>query len=152
MRNEFLGYGVAVLLFGGVILWADEAPGAVLVTFFGLSVALLAVMLANLRRRRTVLLVGERPGDPELALVEAFSNAGYGVCRCYGPSNRPCPVLRGMPCPAWSDRPTAAIILRHEGETGPLPPCGSALLVPSVEVHEEPSGVVVETLDRALRR
>jgi len=152
MRREFLGYGVAVLVFGGAILWAADASGAVVVTFFVLSAALLAVMLTTVRRRAMVLLVGEQPEAPELALIEAFGNAGYGVCRCYGPSNRPCPALRGLPCPAWTDRPAAAVILRHEGETGPIPPCGSALLVPSVQTREEPGRVVVERLDRALGR
>jgi hypothetical protein len=152
MRRGFLGYGAAVLVFAAVILWAADAPGAVALTFFALSAALLAAMLATIERRRTVLLVGERPGAPELALIEAFGAAGYGVCRCYGPSNRPCPALRGLACPAWSDRPTAAVILRREGEIGAVPPCGSALLVPSVEVHGEPSRVVVKTLDRALGR
>jgi hypothetical protein len=152
MRNEYLGYGAAVLLFGGVVLWVDEAPAAVVITFFGLSVALIAVMLASLPTRPKVLLVGERPGDPAVELIEAFGKAGYGLCRCYGPSNRPCPVLLGMACPAWSDRPAAAIIMQGEGEGKPLPPCGSALMVPSMVVQEEPARAVVRALDRMLGR
>jgi hypothetical protein len=150
MRSEFLGYGAAVLLFGGVVLWAGDATWPVILTFFGLGVGLLVLLWASARRAPRVLLVGERADAPARDLVEALGDAGYDCCRCAGPRNRPCPVLFGGSCPAAADRPVAAVILRHPDDTGPLPPCGQALLVPAIAA-EEGSTVSAEVSGRNAR-
>ncbi len=148
--SDFLGYGVAVLLFGGVVLWAGDASVPIVITFLGLGVGLLFLMLVSVRRAPRVLLVGERQDAPALTVVEALADAGYECCRCSGPENRPCPVLLGERCPAASHRPVAAVILRHPDDAGPLPPCGQALLVPTVTV-EEGSPIAPEVVGRNAR-
>jgi hypothetical protein len=133
-RSEFTLYLGAFALFAGVVLWAEGAPAAVLGVFGVLFLVLLVAFVWQVGRARRVLVVGSP--SPELGRLDATLEAlGYEVRRCAGPSNRPCPVFEGHPCP-MSDRPVAAIVFREPGETGRYAPCGAAFAVPEVIVEE----------------
>jgi hypothetical protein len=133
MRAEFLLYGAVVAVFGGVVLWATDAPGEIWVATAIAAGVLLLVLATMAESRRRMLVVGETADERPVAL--AFEAAGYEVWECAGPAEGPCPALSGKPCP-MHDRPTAAVIVRHEGEVGALPPCGTALRVPALAVEE----------------
>jgi len=133
-RSEFTLYLGAMALFAGVVLWAQEAPPAVLAVFGGMFLALVAVFVWRVARPRRVLVVGSPSSD--LGRLDATLEAlGYEVRRCAGPGNRPCPVFQGHPCP-MTDRPVAAIVFRDEGEVGRYAPCGAAFGIPEVIVEE----------------
>jgi hypothetical protein len=131
---EFVLYLGVFVLFGAVLLWADKATWPVVAAFGGLTAILLVALVWQATRRRTVLLVGE-PSDRVDRIGRALEEAGYEVCSCAGPGNRPCPVLLGRDCPI-SDRPLAALISRSVGDLAPPAPCGPALGVPAVVIQE----------------
>lgn len=133
--NEWLAYGAAILLFGAVVLWADEAEWPVIAVFAALAAALLLIM-AFPRRTPRVVVVGERTEIPVSPLRGTLGEAGFDVCTCAGPVGRPCPVTLGRACSIGERRPVAAVIFRRPDETGPLPPCSRALFVPSLSVEE----------------
>lgn len=138
MRRDYLLYGSAIVLFGGVVLWASEAPWQVTAIALALAAALLLVAAATLRPAPTVLVVGEREDEDLTALRETIRREGFRLERCPGPGDGPCPVLHGRPCPAHGE-PVAAVVVHHPGETGPLPPCGEAFRIPELVVEEESS-------------
>jgi len=133
-RSELTLYLGAFALFAGVVLWAQGAPPAVLVTFGVLFVLLLAVAAIQATHVRRVLVVGS-PSSRLGILDLNLEGLGYDVCRCAGPANRPCPVFQGRPCPL-SDRLVAAIVVRDPDETGRYAPCGYAFRIPEVIVEE----------------
>lgn len=132
MRRDTLLYGGAFVLFGGVVLWAAEAPPAVIGVAIALGAALLLVAAVTLRPAPMLLLVGRSATalEPVRRLVR-----GYRVRPCAGPSDGPCPVLLGRPCPAGPE-PIAALVVRSAGERGPLAPCGRALRIPEIVIEE----------------
>jgi hypothetical protein len=133
-RTEFGLYLAVVVAFGGVVMWAEDATAPVAILFV-VSACAVAIALALLgRRRRTVLLVGESSEGVE-RIGRALERAGFDPCRCAGPANRPCPVLRGGVCPI-PERPIAALIYRPETGTARYAPCGPSLRVPAVVVEE----------------
>lgn len=134
MKGEFLLYLGTFALFAAVLLWADEADLALIIVAGGLFAAILGFAAWQIRRSQRVLVVGSVSAQTQ-QLEEAVERAGYEVCWCAGPSNRPCPVFRGEPCPLH-DRPAAAIVFRAEGERGRYAPCGEALRVPEIVVEE----------------
>jgi hypothetical protein len=136
-RTELVLYLAVFVLFGALLLWVEEATVAVAVFFAAFAVALFIVVALVVTRRRAVLVVGQ--GSEVETIDRALERAGYDVCSCAGPANRPCPVLSGRSCPI-ADRPLAALIYRPADETARYAPCGSALRVPAVIV-EERSGV-----------
>jgi hypothetical protein len=150
---DLILYVAVFVLFGSVLLWVQSAGWPLLI--FGAFAALLVVALAGLgTRRRTVLVVGE-PSANVRSIDRALEDAGYEVCSCAGPANRPCPVLQGRHCPL-GDRPVAALVY-HPGLHGRYAPCGSDLHVPVVVVEDrldeqpEPVGGVAQVgLDRGV--
>ncbi|HZD16657.1 MAG TPA: hypothetical protein VE669_00800 [Actinomycetota bacterium] len=147
-RSELVLYLATFVLFGAVLLWADEATWPVVVLFGVLAVLLLATFAWRTARVPRVLVVGMDSEELE-ELDDALEFAGYDVCTCAGPANRPCPVFQGQPCPI-AERPVAALIYRPAGSTGRYAPCGRALRVPSmiVEQHLEDEPAVVGTTAR----
>jgi hypothetical protein len=131
--TDLLMYVAVFVLFGAVLLWVESA-GWPLVTFGAFAAALLVVLVLLGARRRTVLLVGERSNQLE-TIERALERAGYEVCSCAGPANRPCPVLQGRHCPL-AERPLAAIVYRPTDDGGRYAPCGPEFRVPSVIVEE----------------
>lgn len=136
MRREFLLYGSAVVLFGGVVLWAAQAPWQVTAVALAIAAVLLLAAAVALRPAPTVLVVGEREGEDLTALREAIGREGFRLEWCPGPDDGLCPVLAGKPCPAHGE-PVAAVVVHHPGETGPLPPCGEAFRIPELVVEED---------------
>ena len=133
-RGMVVLYLGTFILFGAVVLWAEQAAWP-LVPLFGAFAVLLVVASAwGDGRRRTVLVVGERSGDVE-SIDRALEGAGYVVCSCAGPGNRPCPVFQGRACPL-GERPLAAVIYHPAGERGRYAPCGRALRVRALIVEE----------------
>lgn len=133
-KGELVLYLGTFVLFGAVLLWADEATWPVVVLFGILAMLLIAAMAWRTARAPKVLVVGSASGEVE-ALDAALEYAGYEVCTCAGPANRPCPVFQGRDCPI-AERPVAALIYRPAGSTGRYAPCGRALRVPSVIVEQ----------------
>lgn len=133
-KGELVLYLGTFVLFGAVLLWADEATWPVVVLFGILATLLIAAMAWRAARAPRVLVVGSASREVE-ALDEALEYAGYEVCTCAGPANRPCPVFQGRDCPI-AERPVAALIYRPAGTTGRYAPCGRALRVPSVIVEQ----------------
>ena len=133
-RTELVLYVGVFALFGAVLLWLQDATLPITVLFGGAMLTLLAVLTWKVLHVPRVLVVGANSPDIE-RLDDALELAGYDVCRCAGPWNRPCPVFAGMPCPL-GERPTAAIVFRMQGETGRMAPCGAAFRVPEVLVDE----------------
>lgn len=146
MRRDFLVYGGAIMVFGGVVLWASRAPWEVAAVALAVAAALLLAATITLRPAPTVLLVGEREGEDLTALREAVRREGFRLERCPGPDDGLCPVLAGRPCPAHGE-PVAAVVVHHPGDTGPLPPCGEAFRIPELVV-EEGSDRELEVLGR----
>ena len=129
---DLLLYVAAFVLFGSVLLWVESAGWPLVI--FGAFAALLVVAIVALdARHRTVLVVGE-PSPSVSSIDHALEDAGYEVCSCAGPGNRPCPVLNGRRCPL-GERPIAALIY-HPGLGGRYAPCGSEFRIPSVIVEE----------------
>jgi hypothetical protein len=137
-RSELVLYLATFVLFGAVLLWADEATWPVVTLFGALAVLLLGAMGWRAARVPKVLVVGMDSEDLE-ELDEALEFAGYEVCTCAGPANRPCPVFEGRPCPL-GERPIAALIYRPEGATGRYAPCGRAFRIPAVIVEHRLEG------------
>lgn len=135
MRRDVLLYGSTIMLFGGVVLWASRAPWEVTAVALAVAATLLLAAAVALRPAPAVLLVGEREGEDLTALREAVRREGFRLERCPGPDDGLCPVLAGRPCPAHGE-PVAAVVVRHPGETGPLPPCGEAFHIPELVVEE----------------
>jgi xanthine/CO dehydrogenase XdhC/CoxF family maturation factor len=133
VRTEFLLYGAVIVVFGGVVLWATDAPAEIVVGSAIAAGVLLLGLAVLVDGRRRMLVVGET--DEGHPLATAFEAAGYEVWECAGPENGPCPVDAGKPCP-MHDRPGAAVIVRHEGGIRALAPCGKALHVPALAVEE----------------
>ena len=133
MRIDLLLYGAVFVLFGGVVLWATDAPSEIIVVSALAAAVLLLVLAALVDGRRRMLVVGETEEQRPIAL--AFEGAGYEVWECAGPENGSCPVEVGKPCP-MHDRPQAVVIVRHEGEIHALAPCAKALRVPALAVEE----------------
>ncbi len=146
MRRDVLLYGSAIVLFGGVVLWAAQAPWGVTAVALAIAGALLLAAAVSLRPAPTVLVVGEREGEDLTALRETLRREGFRLERCPGPADGPCPVLVGKPCPAHGE-PVAAVVVHHPGETGPLPPCGEAFRIPEL-VLEESSDRELEVVGR----
>jgi hypothetical protein len=136
MRRDLLLYGSAIVLFGGIVLWAAQAPWQVTAVALAVAGALLLAAAIALGPAPTVLVVGEREGEDLTPLRETIADAGFRLERCPGLWAGPCPVLAGKPCPAHGE-PVAAIVVRHPGETGPLPPCGEAFRIPELVVEED---------------
>ena len=133
-RTEFTLYLGVFALFAGVVLWAQGAPGVVLVVFGGAFLVLVGAFVWRAAREQRVLVVGDP--SPELGRLDlALEGLGYEVRRCAGPGNRPCPVFQGHACP-MTEQPVAAIVFRGAGEVGRYAPCGVAFGVPEVIVEE----------------
>lgn len=133
-RSELVLYLGTFVLFTGVLLWADEATLPIVLIAGGLLAVLVAVAAWQIRHVQRILVVGQASAQMD-RLEEAVERAGYEVCWCGGPSNRPCPVFRGKQCPL-AERPLAAIVYRAEGERARYAPCGAALRIPEVIVEE----------------
>lgn len=125
----------AVLLFGSVVLWASKATWPIWALLFGAGVVLLSLPVGAERRAPRVVVVGGMSDKPATELLEALTDAGFDLCGCAGPAVRPCPFETGRLCPL-GDHLSAAVIIRHADETGPLAPCTRALFVPSLAVEE----------------
>ncbi len=138
MKAEYLLYGAAIVVFGAVVLWAADAPGAAVVLALVVAGGLLAAAGLLVRPSPTVLLVGQRPGEDLGALEAALRRDGFQIQTCPGPENSACPATVGKPCPAHGG-PVAAVVLRHPDEAVGLAPCGQALRIPelAVEVSSE---------------
>jgi hypothetical protein len=134
---DLILYLAVFVLFGSVLLWVQSAEWP-LIAVGGFASLVLVGLAALGARRRLVLLVGERSGRVD-AIGAALEEAGYDVCSCAGPSNRPCPVLLGRRCPL-SERPIAAMMCHPDGE--PYAPCGMEFRVPSVIVEERLDGTL----------
>ena len=133
-QKEFTLYLGAIAVFAGVVLWAQGASPVVLTVFGGLFLVMLAALVWRVARPHRVLVVGS-PSPALGALDGTLEALGYEVRRCAGPSNRPCPVFQGHPCP-MTERPVAAIVFREVGEVGRYAPCGAAFSIPEVIVEE----------------
>lgn len=133
-RSELVLYSGTFVLFAGVLLWAGDATLPVVLIAGGLLVVLIGVAAWQVQRVPRVLVVGQRSAQVD-RLEDAVERAGYEVDRCGGPSNRPCPVFRGRPCPL-AERPLAAIVYRADGEHGRYAPCGAAFRIPEVIAEE----------------
>jgi hypothetical protein len=142
---DLILYLAVFVLFGSVLLWVQSADWPVIVFGGGAALVLLA-LAAVAGRRRPVLLVGEA-SERVTAIGAALQEEGYDVCSCAGPSNRPCPVLRGRPCPL-DERPMAAVICHEDGQL--YAPCGAEFWVPFVVVEDRLAGEP-ERLGNAVR-
>lgn len=134
MKRDELLYGGAIVLFGGVVLWATDAPWeatAIAAVTAGLLLFAAAVLV---RPAPDVLLVGEGAASLEV-LDRALRRDGFEVQMCPGPGNSACPVLAGRPCPAHGD-PVAAVVIRRLDDTSGLAPCGAAFHIPELAVEE----------------
>jgi hypothetical protein len=132
---DLILYLAVFVLFGSVLLWVQSADWPVIVFGGGAALVLLA-LAAVAGRRRPVLLVGEA-SERVTAIGAALQEEGYDVCSCAGPSNRPCPVLRGRPCPL-DERPMAAVICHEDGRL--YAPCGVEFRIPFVVAEERFEG------------
>lgn len=134
MRSSDLLFGLLALVggFGAVILAAPGgSPGGIGVAL-GFAVVMLAAMAWTMWHAPRVLVVGPAAGRRLHGMHDALDSAGFAVCSCPGPEARDCPAMRGLPCPV--DRhPLAAVISTSPAYTGPPPPCGEALSIPTVD-------------------
>lgn len=136
MRRDFLLYAGAIVIFGGVVLWATDASWEAIVVTAVVAVALLAVAALLARPGPRLLVVGER-ADEDLELLRSELRAdGFELETCPGPGSSACPVVSGRPCPAHGD-PVAAVVIRHPGEADALAPCGEAFRIPELAVEED---------------
>jgi len=92
MRREYLLYGAAVVLFGGVVLWATEAPWQAVALAAVAAAMLLVAGAVAVRPAPGLIVVGERSGERLEPLHRALGQAGFDVEVCPGPENSPCPV------------------------------------------------------------
>jgi len=136
VRRDFLLYGGATLLFGGVVLWATDASWEVVLVAGVIAIALLGVVALLARPAPRLLLVGERAEEDLRALHRELRDDGFFLETCPGPGNSACPVISGRPCPAHGD-PVAAVVIRHRGEVEALAPCGEAFKIPELAVEED---------------
>lgn len=136
MKRDYLLYGGVVVLFGGVVLWATDAPveATAIAAVVALAVLLAAAVLV--RPAPTILVVGERAGEDLEALHRELRRDGFDLEMCPGPENSACPVLSGRPCPAHGN-PVAAVVIRHGDETEALAPCGEAFKIAELAVEED---------------
>src|SRR3972149_10029388 len=128
-RDELGLYLATFVLFGAVLLLADEATWPLVVVFGALAVLLIGAMAWRTARVPTVLVVGSASEEVE-ALDEALEYAGYEVCTCAGPANRPCPVFQGRDCPL-AERPVAALIYPPVGSPARYAPRGAGAAPPA---------------------
>lgn len=167
MRRDYLLYGGAIVLFGGVVLWATEASWEGILLTALVALALLAVAALFARPGPRILVVGERSEEDLEPLHRELVADGFVLETCPGPGNSGCPVVSGRPCPAHG-LPVAAVVIRHPGDGDALAPCGEAFRIPELAVEEdsdlEPEfvgrygrvglergpGAVTEALDRLL--
>jgi hypothetical protein len=136
VRRDFLLYAGAIVIFGGVVLWATDASWEAIVVTAVVAAALLAVAALLARPGPRLLVVGER-ADEDLELLRTELRAdGFELETCPGPGSSACPVVSGRPCPAHGD-PVAAVVIRHPGEADALAPCGEAFRIPELAVEED---------------
>jgi len=133
MKREYLVYGAAIVVFGGVVLWATEAPWEAVAVAAGVAIGLLLAAGLIIKPSPTVLLVGSDGHQEQLS--EMLRSGGFEVEVCPGPEDSACPVLSGKPCPAHG-RPVAALVVRHPGDAQGLAPCGQAFRIPELAVEE----------------
>jgi hypothetical protein len=134
MKREYLVYGAAIVVFGGVVLWATEAPWEAVAVAAGIAIGLLLAAGLIVKPSPTVLLVGS-DGQREV-LGDMLRRDGFQVEVCPGPEDSACPVLTGRPCPAHG-RPVAAVVIRRPGDVQGLAPCGQAFRIPELAVEED---------------
>jgi hypothetical protein len=135
MKREYLLYGAVIVLFGGVVLWATEAPWQAVAIAAGIALGLLLAAALLVRPSPTVLLVGATSNGQLELLSETLRRDGFDVEVCPGPQDSACPVLAGKPCPAHG-RPVAAVVVRHPDDAQGLAPCGEAFRIPELAVEE----------------
>jgi len=135
MKREYLFYGAALLLFGGVVLWATDAPWEAVAIAGGIALGLLLAAALFVKPSPTVLLVGASSSGELERLDAMLRSGGFDVEVCPGPENSACPVTSGAPCPAHG-RPVAAVVVRHPGDAQGLAPCGEAFRIPELAVEE----------------
>ncbi|HEX5949763.1 MAG TPA: hypothetical protein VFZ96_02080 [Actinomycetota bacterium] len=136
MRRDFLLYAGAIVIFGGVVLWAADASWEAILVAAVVAVALLAVAALLARPGPRLLVVGERPEEDLEPLRRELRADGFLLETCPGPESSACPAVSGRPCPAHGE-PVAAVVIRHPGETGALAPCGEAFRIPELAVEED---------------
>jgi hypothetical protein len=136
MKREFLLLGTAIVLVGGVVLWAAEAPWEATAIAGGLALVLLLAAVLLIRPSPVVLLVGDRPEGLLDDLHRSLQRDGFDVEVCAGPENSACPVRVGRPCPAHGG-PVAAVVVRNPDQTDALAPCGEAFRIPELAVETE---------------
>jgi hypothetical protein len=134
MKREYLVYGAAIVIFGGVVLWASDAPWEAVAVAAGIAIGLLLAAGLVIKPSPTVLLVGADGSRAQLE--EMLRRGGFEVEVCPGPQDGACPVLSGKPCPAHG-RPVAAVVVRHPDEAQGLAPCGEAFRIPELAVEED---------------
>ncbi len=134
MKREYLVYGAAIAVFGGVVLWATEAPWESVAVAAGIAIGLLLAAGLIVKPSPTVLLVGS-DGRREV-LEGVLRRDGFQVEVCPGPEDSACPVLSGRPCPAHG-RPVAAVVIRRQDDVQGLAPCGQAFRIPELAVEED---------------
>jgi hypothetical protein len=138
--DEWRMYVAAVLVFAAVALGADGAGRPVVVTAIAAAVAIAVVTLWRSAHTRQVLVVARRGTAAADLVGETLDRAGYRVCRCDGPTARPCPVDANWPCPIR--RRLAGVAIVHDPASGIGPPrCGDALRVPATIVEPTPEGI-----------
>ena len=136
MKREYLLLGAAIVLVGGVVLWATDAPWEAMAIAGGLALVLLLAAAILIRPAPTVLLVGERPRELLDDLQRMLRRDGFDVEVCAGPENSSCPVRLGRPCPAHGG-PVAAVVVRNPDQTDALAPCGEAFTIPELAVETD---------------
>lgn len=136
MRRDYLLYAGAIVLFGGVVLWAMDASweATLLAAFVALALVAVAALLARPGPR--ILVVGERSEEDLEPLRRELRADGFVLETCPGPGNSACPVISGRPCPAHGE-PVAAVVIRHPGDRDALAPCGEAFRIPELAVEED---------------
>jgi len=136
VKRDYLLYGGVVVLFGGVVLWATDAPVEATAIAAVVALVLLLAAAVLVRPAPTILVVGERAGEDLEALHRELRRDGFDLEMCPGPENSACPVLSGRPCPAHGN-PVAAVVIRHRDETEALAPCGEAFKIAELAVEED---------------
>lgn len=136
MKREFLLYGAVIVLFGGVVLWATDAPWEAVAIAAGMALGLLLAAALLVRPAPTVLLVGATSNEQLELLSGTLRRDGFDVEVCPGPQDSACPVLVGKPCPAHG-RPVAALVVRRPDDAQGLAPCGEAFRIPELAVEED---------------
>lgn len=148
-NDEYLLYVALMFLFAAVVLTAADAADGVIVTAGAAALAIGLVAIVRSARAAEVLVVGPEGTAGADLVGEALDRAGYRVCRCVGPTVRPCPVEAGEPCPIVRQLVGVAII-REPGSGLPVPRCEDALHLPTVVVDATADDV--GAFERSLRR